>query len=412
MSKIEPLVSITSGYLSNQQIQGNFDKVVSAFQNTLSLDGSTPNSMTGNFDMNSNRILNVPNPVSNGDVANKLYVDENTSASAIAIAEGYANAAAASAGTATTQATNAASSATTATTEAGLASTSATSASTSASTATTQAGIATTQASAAATSAATIAGGFSATSSTSITIGTGSKTFTTQSSKLYTAGQFLVIASSAAVSNYMHGQVTSYSGTSLVVNVTDTGGSSAHTDWLINLSGTSPQVGSTLLSSGNFVTQTSIPFGSSFVTSAYNNYKLKWQGLILSTQDTLQVEFSANNGSTLITGSIVYINRSLNSTPTSVNEVASSSDFAPISSTAENLDPSSNFSGEIDITNVNVNASKGYYGKSIGLGADSLYYTIDIAGTLVDFSAINYIKITSHSGTATISGYVELWGIP
>ncbi len=77
------------------------------------------------------------------------------------------------------------------------------------------------------------------TSSTSTTIPTppSSKTFTTQAGMSLSAGQFLVISSNANPANYMHCQITSYSGTSLVVNVLDVGGSGTFTDWNISLSG-------------------------------------------------------------------------------------------------------------------------------------------------------------------------------
>ena len=39
----------------------------------MSKSGDT---MTGNLDMNSNTIVNLPLPVSNGDAASKQYVDE------------------------------------------------------------------------------------------------------------------------------------------------------------------------------------------------------------------------------------------------------------------------------------------------------------------------------------------------
>jgi len=74
------------------------------------------------------------------------------------------------------------------------------------------------------------------TSTTSLTISTGSKTLTTQENLEYTDATFVVIASRANNTNYMHGQVTSYSGTTLVVNVLDTGGSGTHADWDINIS--------------------------------------------------------------------------------------------------------------------------------------------------------------------------------
>ena len=76
------------------------------------------------------------------------------------------------------------------------------------------------------------------TSTTSNTIGTGAKSFTTQADKFFEAGNWLLITSDADPSNYMHGQVTSYSGTSLVMNITNIGGSGTLTDWTIRLSGT------------------------------------------------------------------------------------------------------------------------------------------------------------------------------
>jgi hypothetical protein len=153
---------------------------------------------------------------------------------------------------ASTSATNAATSATSASTSATNAAASATTASTGATTATTQAGIATTQASAASTSAtnaatsataaaasAVLAGStFTATSTTSNTIGTGNFTFTTQANKNFIAGQNIIAASNANGANYIHGYVASYSGTTLVITETDNGGTGAHTDWNIGVSGT------------------------------------------------------------------------------------------------------------------------------------------------------------------------------
>jgi hypothetical protein len=115
------------------------------------------------------------------------------------------------------------------------------------STATTQAGIATTQAGNAATSAtaaaasavsaATLAAGITSTSTSSLAIGTGSKTFTTQTGKQYAIGQWVTASSAANPANNMFGQVTSYSGATLIVNVTSVGGSGTFADWNISLSG-------------------------------------------------------------------------------------------------------------------------------------------------------------------------------
>lgn len=152
---------------------------------------------------------------------------------------GFSTSAAASATAAAASATSAAGSASAATTQATNASASAATASTAATTATTQA----TNAAASATSAAASAAALSGTSTTAITIATGAQTFTTQSGKQWTSGVFLIISSNTNVANYMHGTVTSYSGTSLVMNITDTGGSGSHSDWNIALSGTQGPTG-------------------------------------------------------------------------------------------------------------------------------------------------------------------------
>lgn len=92
-------------------------------------------------------------------------------------------------------------------------------------------------AAASAASAAALAGAFVGTSTSSITIGAGNKTFTTQAGEQYTPGIFMTAVSNANGANWMGGQVVSYSGTSLVLNVTVTGGSGTFNDWNLSLAG-------------------------------------------------------------------------------------------------------------------------------------------------------------------------------
>lgn len=58
----------TVGNLRNEStgleiINDNFDDIETAFENTLSRNGASPNTMSANLDMNSNRIINLPLPV-------------------------------------------------------------------------------------------------------------------------------------------------------------------------------------------------------------------------------------------------------------------------------------------------------------------------------------------------------------
>src|SRR4030042_1044622 len=55
--------NIGSGYLSTTALNGNFDLIEVAIENTLSRDGTGPNQMEANLDMNGNLILNQGNPV-------------------------------------------------------------------------------------------------------------------------------------------------------------------------------------------------------------------------------------------------------------------------------------------------------------------------------------------------------------
>ncbi len=75
------------------------------------------------------------------------------------------------------------------------------------------------------------------TSASSVAIGTGSKTFTVSASKSFVGGMYLVLADTAAPStNSMLAQVTSYSGTTLIVNVISVVGSGTIAAWTISQS--------------------------------------------------------------------------------------------------------------------------------------------------------------------------------
>ena len=123
--------------------------------------------------------------------------------------------------------------ATTATTKASEAATSATAAASSA----------TASASSATTSAATATTLSGAASTTSLAIGTGAKAFTVAAGLAFQVGDFLLATSNANTANYMHGQVASYSGTTLTLTSANVGGSGTLSDWTIRRSGPLGPVG-------------------------------------------------------------------------------------------------------------------------------------------------------------------------
>lgn len=187
--------------------------VTNSIATKLPLAGGT---LSGVLNMGSNKITALATPSAGTDAVNLSYVSTLFGSTA---------AAASSASDASTSASSSASSASAASTSATNAATSATNSATSATTAANYLTI--------------------GTSSTSVLIGTGAKSFTVTTLKAWGAGQFLSLASNANSANYMHGTVTSYnSGTgALVMNILNTGGSGTAADWNIAVAGTQGPTG-------------------------------------------------------------------------------------------------------------------------------------------------------------------------
>ena len=59
MAKRPTIINISSGYTSTTALNDNFEAIQQAFDNTLSRDGSLPNALNGDLDLNGNDITNV-----------------------------------------------------------------------------------------------------------------------------------------------------------------------------------------------------------------------------------------------------------------------------------------------------------------------------------------------------------------
>lgn len=67
MSKVI-LNDVTAGFASSAAVNANSSTIEAAFENTLSRDGSSPNHMNANIDMNGFSIINLGNPISVGGI--------------------------------------------------------------------------------------------------------------------------------------------------------------------------------------------------------------------------------------------------------------------------------------------------------------------------------------------------------
>jgi hypothetical protein len=83
-------------------------------------------------------------------------------------------------------------------------------------------------------------GYYGETSTTSVTIGTGSKTFTVSipaTSTAFTVGSRVRVAYATTPADFMEGVITSFTGTTMVVNVDLTGGSGTFALWTVSIAG-------------------------------------------------------------------------------------------------------------------------------------------------------------------------------
>ena len=71
------LTDITNILTSATTINNNNTLIEQAIENTLSRDGTTPNQMTDNLDMNSQRIINLADPVGSQDAVTKTWAETN-----------------------------------------------------------------------------------------------------------------------------------------------------------------------------------------------------------------------------------------------------------------------------------------------------------------------------------------------
>ena len=70
------LSKVLTGYFSTSKLNNNFDKVEAKVNDDLVHRQNGSAQMEQNIDMNSHRLLNVPIPVTDNEVANKGYIDE------------------------------------------------------------------------------------------------------------------------------------------------------------------------------------------------------------------------------------------------------------------------------------------------------------------------------------------------
>ncbi len=242
------------------------------------------------------------------------------------------------------------------------------------------------------------------TSDSSVQIGTGSKTFTVEANLKFAYGQFVSIISGADPTNFMHGNVTSYSGTTLVVNVTDRNGSGTFADWSISISGSQGPQGldgfATLLYSVSASGASAVVFDDQ-IDNQYSRYLIVCSKISGASDLTMLV--GTGSTPTYQTSNYAYTNRSQNTGSSSLTITNSTSaaniPLGSVGSTGCKLDIEINYPGVATIRQFNT--------KMTDSQATTITHTESFC-TWHSSTIVTAIKIVS---SGTITGTFKLYGI-
>lgn len=249
---------------------------------------------------------------------------------------------------------------------------------------------------------------FIATSTTSLLIGTGSKTYTTQSGLSITPGQYLITSSMANSANYMYGVITSYTGTTLVLNISSVGGSGTFADWSISLSGPPGAAGS-VATSGSPTTGNLAKFSNSTtITNADLTGDITTSGGVATTLATVNGNVgtfvsTTVNGKGLVTaaGNLTGDITSSGAATTLATVNANTGTFASVTVNGKGLaTAAAALSGDITTsgsvstlatvnTNVGAFSSVTVNGKGLVTSATNLSGDVISAGSIATLATVN-----------------------
>ena len=206
MAKKPTVTTITTGYSSADTLNENFEALRDGFDNTLSLDGSTPNAMGADLDLNGNNIIGAAGLLVNG--TNYLADVEAAKAAALVaqaaaeLAETNAETAETNAGVSETAAASSATAAATSETNAGASETASSGSATASATSATNSATSASEAAASASAASTSETNASTSETNAATSETNAATSATESETAKTAAEAAKDAALAALDSF------------------------------------------------------------------------------------------------------------------------------------------------------------------------------------------------------------------
>lgn len=173
-------------------------------------------------------------------------------------------------------------------------------------------------------------------------------------------------------------------------------------------SGSAPVLLATVNASG----ASSVSFGSSYITSAYNKYVIEYDSLLASTSgEHLELQVSSNNGSTWKTAGYAYAGYGYDVTAGTIYSASSSAAYLDIANGQTLTATANNFaSGTIKFATPSGSGKTIFDYRITGYDSGDAIFSSSGGGSYNTAGSINAIQIIMQSGT--ISGNFHLEGLP
>jgi hypothetical protein len=255
--------------------------------------------------------------------------------------------------------------------------------------------------------------GLTASSVTSTAIGTGAKTFTIEPDKNFVPGMLLQVISTSSPSNSMFGSVTSYTGSTLVMDITSVLGSGTFASWAIKVSGLrGPQGDSGTVTDGN---KGDITVSSSGTNWLVNNTAITNAKLANMAGRSVKLRAATGSGAPtdLTMGENSLIIRSgsgdISSHGVSTNSLIGRSGFNGLWSQTLNANSVFGRSGSGDLTSIAISTGLAFSGNNLTVDTNTIATKayVDAAGgsgwvplqTQTVTTAVSSVDFTGIDGT-------------
>lgn len=258
---------------------------------------------------------------------------------------------------------------------------------------------------------------FIGTSTTSLAIGTGAKTFTTQTGKTFIPGTFVQAISRADAANYMYGTITSYDAATgaLVLDVAVVGGSGTLADWNIFFSGARGGVGVAATATAG-TTTTGKAATSAAVSNSGSSSAAVFDFTIPRGADAgLRYAFEASTSMAAPASGGLRLNNAALASVTAIAVNATNSDAIDVSDFIATWDDSTNtVKGFVEVRKESSGAVLGLYQlTSVTDNTAWLEFAVTYVSGSGSFTVADSLYLTPYrTGNAGTNGAVAISGTP